>query len=1133
MIRKFFYFFLFLLITGVGCAAGGLYWLVVVVPGDEIKQENITAILGKESPVYYSDGVTRLGVFFDDAHRQYVTFAEIPEDFVNALVASEDNQFFDHYGFDPAGIVRAMIKNYQAGRVVQGGSTLTQQTAKNLFKRSTRSYQAKLKELLFALRLEYHYSKEKIFEFYANQFYVSGNGHGLGVAARYYFDKDAKDLTLLESAFIAGSVKQPNYYNPFIKNTAVAADQARERANIRARYVMRRMRDLGMITPEVSADMMKQEIEFKKGQMGFALDYVMEMVTEAVSEPEVEAALEQQGIGNLATSGARVITTVDAGLQKKTLRALRQELSRLDVRLRGYEAREVQQELQATDYRGDSQLSEGAFLFGTLVKAPARAEDVQGQFRLGVDLGHSNGIGIIDARGLDRLSLAYARWQRNRWSDLTDQDRQALAAQLRLGDRVWVSVREIDKQGRIFLDLEKFPQLQGGALILQDGMIKAMAGGVENRFFNRAIHARRTMGSAFKPFVYAAALQLGWSPTDLLSNRRDIFPFQGQAYFPRPDHISKQEEVSMSWAGVHSENLASIWLLYHLTDHLSLEQFQQVAAQVGLAPRLLGSEEESYNSFRTRIRDQHGIVANRDFLRQAAFERAVTSLEADFMFEGRLADYAALRHLHYGLGFDDFIQEIDEQLLLQEFLEKGSEDKLSSKEVEELRFRKTILAGNYRALSELQKELADLRMRVEDPSLVSYDPAEHFDPFEHTVMAGLYYDSLRERYTYERLEEPSEHLKSVSFWSLRQLVLPMDSQERDHFWAEVSLGSRLSSVALNLVHNQVDLEYRRLNELPSYSMAVLSTIQDFRVLVSLRYLVAFAKALGIDSQLEPVLSFPLGSNVVTLLESVRMYEGLVTGKVTLIGAKETESRDVLAVIDRIESDTGEILYRPKRRIRRPVAPETALAVSHILENVIKFGTGRSADLEVRLSALGGGLFQQLNQAIPLLGKTGTANRYTNASFLGYLPGLTDDGRSLSLKNGYGVGVYVGFDDNRPMERNNSRITGSAGALPAWIEMVKGQLVEQNYAGRLDAVDLSFNGLIIDRPSLGQINLAVSADEGGRLIEPAHEVDPYRRQQASVMAFGHLGGGGQFVAARQFKPFWRESGQLIVEDLAVH
>ncbi|MCK5322974.1 MAG: transglycosylase domain-containing protein, partial [Desulfobulbaceae bacterium] len=105
------------------------YWLVVFNPGDEIRQGNIERILAIESPVYYSDGLSKIGVFFQEAHRQYVPFSLAPEDFVNAVVAAEDRAFFDHYGVDFLGMARAMLVNLQAGRVVQGGSTITQQTA--------------------------------------------------------------------------------------------------------------------------------------------------------------------------------------------------------------------------------------------------------------------------------------------------------------------------------------------------------------------------------------------------------------------------------------------------------------------------------------------------------------------------------------------------------------------------------------------------------------------------------------------------------------------------------------------------------------------------------------------------------------------------------------------------------------------------------------------------------------------------------------------------------------------------------------------------------------------------------------------------------------------------------------------
>lgn len=1111
MFRKIFYLSTFVIVTGLGL--GGLfYWFVVLHPGDEIDPANIQRILGKETPVFFSDGQTRVGVFFDQAHRQYVIYEQIPQDFVNALVASEDNSFFSHYGFDPLGIIRAAVKNYQVGRVVQGGSTLTQQTAKNLFKRSGRSYEAKLKELLFALRLEYFYSKEKIFEFYANQFYVSGNGHGLGIAARYYFNKPVEELSLLECAFVAGSVKKPNYYNPFIKKTDETAKAARDNANVRVRYVLEKMHETGKITDSQFHEAMKSELVFHRGTIGYALDYVMEMVTEAVSTPDVLEALKAQGIDNLATSGLRVITTVDEGLQRQTLYALRQELSRLDVRLRGYGRAEVQKELQATDYAGDRVLKKQAFLFGTITKITRNTGKGKSALRIEVDLGRSLGTGVIQEQGLMGLLAAQMKWKQGRWNDATAKDLPLLLAELREGDRAWVSVREIGPDGLVELDLERFPKIQGGALILQEGVVKAMAGGVENRFFNRAIYAKRSMGSAFKPFVYTAALQLGWNATDLLNNYRDVFVFQRQPYYPRPDHKSNNSRVSMSWAGVHSENIASVWLLYHLCDHLNTIQFQEVAAQVGLTPKNLSGEPESYQAYVARIRDRHGIVMNRAVLEKVAFDQAVANLETDLIFENRLQEYGALKNLDYGRAAANSASSIEAQLL-----DKG----LTPQERQELSVQKSLPGGkSYLSLVALQQKLLSFRREVEDPwnfSEISFSRGDR-------GRASLYYDPQRGQYTFTRGGSTGA-LQAADLNQLRASLLQQDNAGQEKFWSDVFLESLVSSTTMDMVRRQVDIESKRLNALPLYSLEVLSGVKDFRLLVGLQYLIKFAREFGIKSQLDPVLSFPLGSNVVTLLEFVRMYEGMVTGEVVLTEGQGEESADLLSIIDRIESVEGEVLYRPKRKHTRLVAPETSLVVGHILENTVKFGTGRYADKNVRLTEIdedSGKKFAGLDLAIPLLGKTGTANNYTNASFFGYLPGLDSQGKGLVNKGGYAIGVYVGFDDNEDMRRSSTRITGSEGALPTWTDLVRVVLKEKGYGQKLDPVEISFSGLTLQRKDLGQLNLAVQADQGGVLPSRVREVDVKKRSVPSIMTFGELDDAGRFVPARHFKPYWSNS-----------
>ena len=655
---KLFFFFSFSGLLVTAGTLGWVYYLVTEVPCPEMTPENISSILGRESPVYYRDGKEKIGVLFEDIHRQYIKYDQLPEKFINAIIAAEDDQFFNHYGIDFFGIARAMHANLKAGRIVQGGSTITQQTAKNLFKRESRSYEAKLKEMLFALRLEYRFSKKQILEFYCNQFYVSGNGHGLGVAARYYFDKEPQELTLLEAAFIAGSVKQPNYYNPFIKADSFSTVKARLRAKDRARYVLGNMLKIGFISQGEYDTAVKEDIMFNRGKTSFALNTIMDLVKEGLNSEVITNALQQHGINNISTSGARIISTVDHALQTETLYSLRRDLSRLDVRLRGYERKEVQQEYK--DQKGDREIIKKAFIFGTIKEINTSDPE---QPVISVSFGPKHPEGFIDRQGLERILVALVKYRRQRWTKPEKKDLGDLLSRLQIGDIVYVSVREVDFfDGTPTLDLERYPKLQGAALVLQQGMIRAMAGGMQNRFFNRAVSAKRVMGSTFKTFLFAAALQLGWSPLDELDNQRNVFLFLKEPYFPRPDHKSPFHHVSLSWAGVKSENVAAVWLLYHLTDRLNPKQLHELASFLDMAPRVSQGKEESYQQFSSRIRDTFGIRVTSGALDRAAYELAVQKSEADFVFDGRTWEYRQWQRIHYGLDFPEFRSELYQKL---------------------------------------------------------------------------------------------------------------------------------------------------------------------------------------------------------------------------------------------------------------------------------------------------------------------------------------------------------------------------------------------------------------------------------------------------------------------------------------
>lgn len=1124
----------FILTAGAGA---GLYWLVAINPGPEMQLDYIEGILGRESPVFYNDASSKIGVLFQDAHRQYLPYHLIPKQFVNAIVAAEDDKFFQHHGIDVFGITRAMIANIKAGRIIQGGSTITQQTAKNLFKRESRTYKAKLKELLYALQLEYHYSKEKILEFYVNQFFVSGNGHGLGVAARYYFDKDVKELTLLENAFIAGSVKRPNYYNSFTKTSEEAAEKALKRAEQRAAYVLGKMRRLGYINDSDYSQAVSRSIVFRRGRMSFALNTIMDLVRDGLASPEVTQMLEENGISNVSTSGIRIITTIHKRLQEGVLFDLRRELSRLDVRLRGYDRREVQVEYNRLDYPGDTVVEPGAFVFGRIEKIDM---DQKNNPLITVSLGKNKNDGIIDRKGLTRIIDAYVRFNKQRWSTADENDLQDLLEQLREGDRVYVSVQEMTLSGSPLLNLERFPEFQGAALVMQEGVIRAMAGGMENRYFNRAIDARRLMGSTFKPYLFAAALQLGWNAVDLLDNRRNIFVFQDRPYFPRPDHISPHDAVSISWTGVNSENLAAIWLLYHLTDQLTPPRLREIASHLGLTPRGGNGNTESYEHFKQRIRDEYGIVVNREILQQSAFDRAVKNLEADFLFDDRIDEYHQLQQLPYGLHFDRYAEEIT--LLLDEEEDgavsegelpasESPSGELSEKERKELELRLDILGRSYLGLQNTLELLHQYQVYLtQEKSIAELFSALAFLDKESGVLQpeGQFYLDNNGSIIFS-LHDPRESWLALTEDDMKTRISGLEDQELKHFWEQILLEGHVTVLAHQQVSAQLEEEKGELFSAKPYSMEVLTAVRDYRILVGLQYLIDLGHEMGIAAELEPVLSFPLGSNVISLLDAVRLYESLVTGRSYFIervnGEDENESSTHgLAVIDRIETVDGETVYARQTKSRNVLEPEVSATISNILQNTVRYGTGKYAHNTVRLTSTDPQIqkkIKKLNQPIPLLGKTGTANQFRNAAFLGYTPVVVESETVAGFPEGYTLGVYVGFDDNRQMARTSTHITGASGALPAWAAIAQRTVNLNNPGNRIDLADLSFNGLPLSYPDTGHVFVPVDPKQGGHIIS---ERDARKTLLApdvpSILTYGNTGEGGHFEPARFFQPYWK-------------
>ncbi len=600
---------------------------IVDEPGAHLDRDAIRAIIAQESPVFYRDGQTRIGVFFEAEHRQYVPWEDLPGAYVASLVAAEDGRFWFHPGLNARGIARAMRDNLLAGRVVAGGSTLTQQTAKNLYYRPDRSLRSKGLEFLNAMRLEARYSKEEILEFYANQFHVTGNGRGIGIAARHFFDKDVSELDLVECAFIAGLVKAPARYDPFIGDAERRAG-AVTAARGRTAYVLQRLVDeqtenlagpdaAGVRIAEIrgiqaeASRLLREgfELEFSRGAFRYDASAVLDEVAHRLSEPPFDEVLADAGIDDPATAGIQVVTTLDASVQHGATHALWHHLTEVGAWLEKPKAADfILADSKGPRFEPGRRTIVGDFRVARVV------EHLAGErLELTVDLGGQPC--LVDRDAVVRASLAAKRGKDgNKYSKIAGADVDAFIEALSVGSVVWVSIKSTD-EGRLTCDLERRPELQGSVVVMEDGAIRAMVGGNDNRNFNRAT-ALRQFGSTWKPLVFHAAMELGWTPDEALDNDRNVFPFSTTFYYPRPDH-DPEPVVSMAWAGVNSENLASIWLLYHLTDRLDGEQVRELATSLDLARRA----DEADKDYRERIQ-LSGILPTRARISEALFLQA-------------------------------------------------------------------------------------------------------------------------------------------------------------------------------------------------------------------------------------------------------------------------------------------------------------------------------------------------------------------------------------------------------------------------------------------------------------------------------------------------------------------------------
>jgi len=536
-----FWTLLLCLVVGLGAAAGIFAGFLRDLPSLEGLEEYQPSV----ATTLYTDQDEPFTSFFEQ-RRILVPLAAIPSPLKQAVLAVEDAHFYRHRGLSPRAIARALIMNLLQRRKAQGGSTITQQLARALFLTPEKSLARKIKEALLAVEIEKRYPKDRILELYFNQVYFGHGAYGVEAAAQTYFKKSVGGLTLAESAMLAGLPNAPNRFSPLL-------DPARARR--RRAHVLGRMVEEGYLTraqADAAAATPFDERLFTRS--GTIAPYFVEHVRQLLEET--------YGAYAMYNSGLKVYTTLNLAMQRAADEAIIGGLRTLD-KSRGYRPLKRTAGEAGRSAIGPYTPRIGEIFQGTILAVKPGGLDVQ--------LGRYRG------------DLPFARMA---WAKIANP-----AGAFRQGDPILVQVIAVDERKRTLeLGLEQDPELEAALLALdpKDGGIKAMVGGYnfERSKFNRALQAKRQPGSAFKPFIYAAAFDRGLTPSTVIDDSPISFHTRvaGELVEWSPKNFDRKFHgpTTLRRALEQSINVVTVKLL----QQVGVDRVVKMAHQIGIESEL-------------------------------------------------------------------------------------------------------------------------------------------------------------------------------------------------------------------------------------------------------------------------------------------------------------------------------------------------------------------------------------------------------------------------------------------------------------------------------------------------------------------------------------------------------------------
>ena len=491
-----------LIILSISITIGGIYFYL---SRDLPKISSLSDYRPSLITTVYSDDNRKIAEFYKE-RRIILPISEMPRMLINAFVAAEDARFFKHKGIDLSSIIRAYLKNIEAGTIVQGGSTITQQITKSLLLTPERNYTRKVKEAILAYRIDKKFTKEEILFLYLNQIYLGHGAYGVEAASENYFGKSVRDMNLAECAILAGLPQAPSKYSPF-RNP--------EKAKQRQIYVLNRMVAEGYITNIQATEAINTELDIKPRRNWYIekVPFYTEHVRRYVEK--------KYGHDALYNDGLKIYTAVNIEMQKAARKEIEKGLKALDKR-QGYRG-PVQflttEEIEAFSKKLLKELEknpaeEGKIVNGVVIEVNDTNDTVT------VRIGNIQGI----------INITSMRWARKPDSEVPYYKVRVKhpGEVLDIGDVILVKLKNKIIDSEIWeLELEQEPDAQAALLSIEveTGHVKVLLGGRDFRKsqFNRAIQSKRQPGSAFKPIIYAAAIDKGYTPASVIIDSSIVF----------------------------------------------------------------------------------------------------------------------------------------------------------------------------------------------------------------------------------------------------------------------------------------------------------------------------------------------------------------------------------------------------------------------------------------------------------------------------------------------------------------------------------------------------------------------------------------------------------------------------------